>query len=254
MMNGSGLPAPFSLVRLDSAGSTNDEARRLALSGAAADLLAVSAIQQNSGRGRRSRAWVSPSGNLHCSLLVRIDGDLARAAQLGFAATVALVDGLRALVPQVSFRAKWPNDVLADDGGTARGKCCGMLLEPVGREWLIIGFGVNVVAAPPAGTLLYPACALADFGYGGGDLDVLAAFCQAFAPLLWEWRRDGFAPIREAWLHRARGVGETVVVRLEDETLSGIFAGLDGEGALLLDQGPLGLRRVFAGDVFFPPA
>lgn len=243
------LPTPFSLIRLDSVGSTNDEARRLALSGAAADLLVVSAIQQSEGRGRRARPWISPAGNLHCSTLIRLDGDLARAAQLGFAAAVALVDTFRTLVPGAAFTCKWPNDVLANDA-----KCCGMLLEPVARDWLIVGIGVNVVAAPPPGELLYPAASLAELGFGGTDLDVLAVFAEQFGPLVGEWRRDGFAPLREAWLHRARGLGEPIVVRLEGETLTGLFAGLDAEGALLLDQPSLGLRRIMAGDVYFPDA
>lgn len=241
------LSAPFSLIRLDRVDSTNDEVRRLALSGAAADLLVVSAIEQSQGRGRRARPWVSPPGNLHCSILIHIDGDLGRAAQLGFAAAVALVDGFHHLVPNVSFTCKWPNDVLAEGR-----KCCGMLLEPVGREWLIVGVGVNVVASPPPGELLYPVASLAEFGFAGDDLDVLAAFTQAFGPLVGEWRRDGFAPIREAWLHRARGLGEPVVVRLDGETPTGLFAGLDAEGALLLDQPTQGLRRILAGDVYFP--
>lgn len=241
------LPAPFSHIRLDSVGSTNDEARRLALSGAAADLLVVSAIDQSNGRGRRARPWVSPPGNLHCSTLIRLDGDLGRAAQLGFAAAVALVDAFRALVPQASFTCKWPNDVLAHGR-----KCCGMLLEPVRTEWLIVGIGVDVVAVPPPGELVYPVATLAECGFAGSDMDVLAAFAEAFGPLVNEWRRDGFAPIREAWLHRARGLGEPIVVRLEGETLTGLFAGLDAEGALLLDQASQGLRRILAGDVYFP--
>lgn len=245
------LPTPFRLIRLDSVGSTNDEARRLALSGAAADLLVVSAIQQQQGRGRRARPWISPAGNLHCSTLIRLNGDLGTAAQLGFAAAVALVDAFRTLVPDAAFTCKWPNDVLAEGSG-GRGKCCGMLLEPVGRDWLIVGVGVNVVAFPPPGELLYPATSLAELGYGGDDLEVLAAFAEHFGPLVGEWRRDGFAPVREAWLHRARGVGEPVVVRLEGETLTGLFAGLDAEGALLLDQPSHGLRRIMAGDVYFP--
>jgi birA, biotin-[acetyl-CoA-carboxylase] ligase region len=243
------LPAPFGHVRLDGVGSTNDEARRLALSGAAADCLVVSAERQSAGRGRRGREWVSPPGNLHCSTLIAIDGDLARAAQLGFAAAVALVDAFRALVPGIPFACKWPNDVLAEGR-----KCAGMLLEPVAGDWLILGIGVNVAAAPPPGALVYPACALADLGFAGSDTDVLAAFCAAFAPLLKAWRAAGFAPVRDAWTARARGVGGPVVVRLEGETLTGLFAGLDEEGALLLDQASQGLRRVFAGDVYFPAA
>lgn len=240
------LPTPFKLISLDSVGSTNDEARRLAQTSAAADLLVVSATRQSAGRGRRGRAWVSPAGNLHFSLLIRIHS-LSNAAQLGFAAAAALVRALTALVPGPVFQAKWPNDVLV------RGqKCAGMLLESSDGDWLVLGIGVNVAAAPPPLGLNHPACCLAELGFSGDAPTVLAAFCHEFLPLLAAWRRDGFAPVRQAWLGCARGLGEATVVRLERDTQTGIFTGLDDEGALLLDQGAGGTRRILAGDVFFP--
>lgn len=240
------LPAPFRPVRLDSVGSTNDEIRRLALSGAAADFLVVSAIQQSAGRGRRGRVWVSPAGNLHFSVLLKIQS-LASAAQLGFAAAVAVVDSLTELVPGPKFTAKWPNDVLMDGR-----KVAGMLLEPIAEDWLIVGIGIDVAEPPPPDAVLYPAAALVHAGFGGTDMDVLAAFCRHFAPRVKAWREGGFAPLRDAWIERARGIGAPVVVRLDTETLTGVFAGLDEEGALLLDAGSC-VRRVMAGDVYFPP-
>lgn len=242
------LPAPFGLISLDSVGSTNDEARRLAQSGAAADFLVVSAQSQSAGRGRRGRAWVSPAGNLHFSLLIRIQS-LSSAAQLGFAAAAALASALNGLLPQGQFQAKWPNDVMA-----AGRKCAGMLLESAGTDWLVLGIGVNVVAAPPPVGLNHPACALADLGFSGTADDVLTAFCTDFLPLVQAWRGQGFAPVRQAWLGCARGLGQPIVVRLETDTQTGLFAGLDEEGALLLDQGASGFRRILAGDVFFPEA
>ncbi len=241
------LPAPFRLIALDRVGSTNDEARRLAEEGAAADFLVVSAREQSQGRGRRGRSWVSPAGNLHCSVVLAIPGALGQAAQLGFAAAVALVDALSAVVPAGDFRCKWPNDVWAGNA-----KIAGMLLEPAGAGWLVLGLGVNVVAAPPIEAVERPAVALADLGYGGDAQAVLAAFCDHFGGWVGRWRGEGMAPIREAWIHRARGLGQAIIVRLEQETVSGQFAGLDGDGALLLDQAALGVRRIMAGDVFFP--
>ncbi|MGE4280706.1 MAG: biotin--[acetyl-CoA-carboxylase] ligase, partial [Magnetospirillum sp.] len=212
------LPAPFKLISLDDAGSTNDEARRLSQSETAADLLVVAATTQNAGRGRRGRAWVSPAGNLHASWLIRVDS-LHHAAQLGFAAASALVAALGELVPGPEFQAKWPNDVLASGR-----KCCGMLLESAGPHWLVLGIGVNVVAAPPPEGLNHAACSLADHGYEGGAVAVLEAFCRHFHPLLDDWRQTGFAPIRAAWLGCARGLGQPTVVRLEHDTLTGTFA------------------------------
>ena len=241
-----GLPAPFRLLALDRVGSTNDEARRLALEGAAADFLVVTANEQTSGRGRRGRTWVSPPGNLHCSTLLAI-GRLAEAAQLGFVAAIALVDALGGLCPGAEFRCKWPNDVLVDGA-----KVAGMLLEPAGEGWLVLGLGVDVASAPPADQVAYAAASLAGLGYHGDAGAVLAAFCAALGPWVARWRTEGFAPVRLAWLERCRGLGQPIVVRLEGDTVTGLFAGLDADGALLLDQAALGVRRLLAGDVFFP--
>ncbi len=57
------LPPAYRLVALDSVGSTNDEALRLASEGAEDGTL-VWAREQTSGRGRQGRSWSSPPGNL----------------------------------------------------------------------------------------------------------------------------------------------------------------------------------------------
>ncbi|MBI5165088.1 MAG: biotin--[acetyl-CoA-carboxylase] ligase [Magnetospirillum sp.] len=240
------LPAPFRLIRRSSVGSTNDEMRRLASSEAAADFLVLTACEQSAGRGRRGRTWISPPGNLHCSVLLKVPG-LAVAAQIGFVAAVALVDALAELAPAVDFRCKWPNDVLATGH-----KLAGMLLEPAGDGWVVLGLGVDVIAAPLG--VEFPATCLAELGCGADADAVLFAFCRHLAPWMNRWRSAGFAPIRAAWTARAQGVGEPVAVRLEGETRHGIFAGLDEEGALLLDAAAGVVQRIMAGDVFFPGA
>ncbi len=83
------LPDGYRLLRYDSIGSTNDEAKALARAGAAEDTL-VWAGEQTAGRGRRGRFWASPPGNLYLSLIVRPGVAPARAAQLGFVAALAL--------------------------------------------------------------------------------------------------------------------------------------------------------------------
>lgn len=237
------LPPPFSLVALDQVDSTNDEARRAAEAGAGHGLV-VWAGAQTAGRGRRGRTWMSPAGNLHASLVLHPGPRPAEAPQLAFVAAVALQEALAELVPAADFRVKWPNDVLCNGR-----KIAGMLLEQA-PPWIVLGIGVNIEVAPdPA---LYPTACLRQAGSGAAPFDVLAGFCGHFALWYDRWRDEGFAPLRQGWLARAIGVGGPVRVHLADATtLEGRFAGLDEQGALLLETSDRRTVPVLAGDVFF---
>ncbi len=242
------LPAGYRLHFHETIGSTNDEAKRLARLGAPEGTL-VWATEQTAGRGRRGWRWASPPGNLYCSLLLRPGGAPGRAAQLGFVAALALGEALDRLTgTALALRFKWPNDLLANGS-----KLAGILLEsetaPGGSiDFVAIGTGVNLVSGPHAAE--YPATSLAAEGLATltpGPL--LEVFVRRFDRWAARWREEGFAPVREAWLARATGVGKAILVRLERTTLAGRFVDLDENGALLLD-GADGRRRVAAGDVF----
>jgi len=237
------LPPPFDLVALGCIDSTNDEARRRALNGAGHGTV-VWAKEQTAGRGRRGRTWVSPPGNLHCSVVLHPGATMPDAPQLAFVAAVALREALAELAPAAVFQCKWPNDILC--GGR---KVAGMLLEAA-APWIILGVGVNLAQAPdPA---LYPTTCLRQAGSGAEAFDVLAGFCDCLAVWYERWITEGFAPLRAAWLAHGCGLGGPVTVRFADGSMmEGRFFGLDERGALLLDR-PDGSRYpVLAGDVFF---
>ena len=63
-----------------------------------------------------------------------------------------------------------------------------------------------------------------------------------------EWRRDGFETVRVAWLAKAGPIGMEVDVKLGEELVRGRFAGLDREGALLLDTAA-GPRKIVSGEL-----
>ena len=117
---------------------------------------------------------------------------------------------------------------------------------------LVVGVGINIAHAPE-GTE-FPATSLAAEGAAGLLVaGVLDGFLSRFAAWYRLWSAEGLAPVRAAWLARAAGLDGPVTVRLHRETLSGSFIGLDGDGALLLDPADGGpVRRIAAGDVFFP--
>jgi BirA family biotin operon repressor/biotin-[acetyl-CoA-carboxylase] ligase len=233
------LPDGWTLVALDSVGSTNDEAARLAEGGAAEGTL-VWAREQTGGRGRRGRQWASPVGNLYSSTVLRPDCLASHATELGFVAALAVSD----IVPSGrEVRVKWPNDVMVDGG-----KVAGILLESsIGQggvvEHIIAGIGVNVAFAPQLPEMRYPGAAL-----GGSVEAALEALARALARRLADWRHHGFEGVRAAWLAKAGPLGADVDVRLGEELVRGRFAGLDREGALLLDT-TAGPRKIVSGEL-----
>ncbi len=247
-MTAPGLPAFYRLGRFAEIDSTNEEAKREAARGAAEGTL-IWAHAQSAGRGRRGRHWVSVPGNLYMSVLLRPPVGPGAAAQLGFAAALAVGDAVLPLLPAAAGLAyKWPNDVLV--GGR---KISGILLESQatgeGRlDWLVVGIGVNLVSFPPDAE--FPATSLAAAGAAAIGVDaMLEAVAGRFHFWYERWRVDGFRPLREAWLERAAGIGAPIRVRLHNGESEGRFVGLDTEGALLIEDAA-GRRRIAAGDVF----
>lgn len=222
--------------------STNEEARRRAAAGDSGPLW-ITAGRQTAGRGRRGRSWDSAEGNLAATLLIHPDRPLAQWPQLGFAAAIAVADMAAHFAPASRIAVKWPNDVLADGR-----KLAGILLETAG-PMLAIGIGVNL-AAHPEGTE-FPAISLCALGAKPpSPKQALTLLAGNFAGWYEIWRKDGFAPIRDAWLARAAGLGQRIRARLTDREQSGVFEGIDQDGALLLTAGPR-TETIAAGEVFF---
>ena len=235
--------------RLD---STNAEGARLAagLTGPAW----VLAREQTSGRGRRARAWASPPGNFHGTLVLKPTESPDTVALRSFVAALALRDAFVAItgLPQ-AFALKWPNDVLLNGG-----KVAGILLESstsgAGVSALCIGIGVNLIAAPDAtqvepGALL-PVSLVAETGLRLTP----EAFLNHLAPAYARWESvftaEGFAPIRAEWLAHAARLGQRIIARTGRDTREGLFETIDASGNLVLrtDGGPI---AVPAAEVFF---
>lgn len=244
------LPPGYRLYAHESLESTQDEAKRLARE-EAPDGTLVTAGRQTAGRGRSSRPWASPPGNLYLSLVLRPDCPAGRGAQLGFVAALALGDVVQALFPAgADIRYKWPNDVLI--GGH---KLAGILLESSllpsgGIDWVVLGMGVNVTTHPDDAA--FPATDLCAAGAAQAKpAEVLSAFVERFDRLRAIWVRDGFAPVRAEWLARAWRLGGPVSVRTGGETrVDGTFRDLDATGAMLLTLPDGGERVLSYGDVF----
>lgn len=243
------MAAPVRIETLETVDSTNAECFRRADAG---DLgrLWVRAVRQSAGRGRQGRAWVSEPGNLYASLLLRDPAPPERLGQLPLVVALAVHDAVAVvLAPPLrpDLTIKWPNDLLL-----AGAKVAGILIEGRfgnGGQQVVVGIGVNCTHHPDAS--LYPTTSLAAAGQPTDAAALLGLLADRMETRLAEWEEGAFPAIREAWLARARGLGEPIRVRLQSETLDGRFRGLDADGRLLLDMAAGPSRVISAGDVFF---
>ena len=233
---------------LDVTDSTNAEALRRAAAGERGPLWLL-ARRQTAARGRRGRAWAMPPGNFAATLLMRPD---RAPAQRSFVAALALFDALGQASGRFwLFGLKWPNDVLLSGG-----KVAGILLEGAPNGALAIGFGVNLAEAPDPADLEPNAVRPTSLATGAEVCPTPEEFLSLLAPAFaaWEERflREGFAPIREAWLARATGLGEDIVARLPNRSLTGRFETVDPQGALVIVTRE-GRETLPAADVHFLP-
>ncbi|WP_424631177.1 biotin--[acetyl-CoA-carboxylase] ligase [Bradyrhizobium sp. SYSU BS000235] len=249
----------YRFTAFDSIGSTNTEALERARGGERGPLWLVTDLQ-TAGRGRRQRAWVSPRGNLAATVLETMDVQPSVAATLGFAAGLALEAALQAVSLEsvmrsggsaVSYRLKWPNDVLA--GGE---KLSGILLEAEtigGGLAVAVGMGTNIVASPE-GTP-HPATSLSTLGVNASAGDLFMALSDSWAELRGIWDNGrGFADIRRMWLERAAGIGETVSIQSNDTIIEGTFETIDDTGCMIVVDHNGRRRPIAAGDVYFGSA
>jgi len=241
------LAAGVRLIAHDVVGSTNSEALALARAGERGPLW-ISAGEQQAGRGRHGRSWVSPRGNLHASLLLTDPSPPDRAAELSFVAGLAVHDALcdvaSALGPALAL--KWPNDVLV--GGA---KVAGILIEGEGSDTLCVVIGIGVNCAHHPVDVPYAATDLSACGAVVTPASLLRALSGSMLARLREWDRGaGFASIRTHWLKRAANIGAEIEVRLAERSLSGRFQALDERGHLVVGLADGSRATIAAGDVF----
>jgi BirA family biotin operon repressor/biotin-[acetyl-CoA-carboxylase] ligase len=230
----------------------------------------IVAERQNAGRGRLSRSWVSPIGNLYFSLILQPKIAAQKLSEISFVASASLRLTLEKIgnninpspnqpyqgkasstLPQGEservFRKfevenKWPNDVLIN-----KKKVAGILLESdLQTGFVVLGIGVNVVSNPQ--NVMFEATNLKEFGAEILPQELLQKFLQEFDLLFQNYLDFGFKKTRNIWLEKAFSLHEKIRINLESEIIEGVFVGIDEFGNLLLQQAAQ-VRKISVGDV-----
>ncbi|HLJ99792.1 MAG TPA: biotin--[acetyl-CoA-carboxylase] ligase [Streptosporangiaceae bacterium] len=232
-------------------GSTN--ADLLARAGAGEpEGLVLAAEEQDAGRGRMGRRWVSPPHSaLMFSVLLRPAVPPARWGWLPLLTGVAVASAVRE-VAEVTGVLKWPNDVLRDGR-----KLAGILAEAADGA-VVVGIGLNVSTTaeelPPPRPGALPATSL--LLSGASVLDRAALLTAILASLelrylAWQAAGGNPEPVRAEYTGMCDTLGRQVQVELPSgQVLSGEAVGVDSDGRLVVSRsGDSSEVAVAAGDV-----
>lgn len=130
------------VLYFDTIDSTNTKAQELAEKGYQSGTLVV-ADKQDSGKGRRGRSWVSPSGTgIFMTLMIKPDINPNNASMLTLVAALAVAKAITSVTGEEAL-IKWPNDIVVNGK-----KVCGILTEMNAQfdyiNHIVVGIGINV--------------------------------------------------------------------------------------------------------------
>lgn len=130
------------VLYFDTIDSTNTKAQELAEKGYPSGTLVV-ADKQESGKGRRGRSWVSPSGTgIFMTLMIKPDINPNNASMLTLVAALAVAKAITSVTGEDAL-IKWPNDIVVNGK-----KVCGILTEMNAQfdyiNHIVVGIGINV--------------------------------------------------------------------------------------------------------------
>ncbi len=238
---------------LDEIDSTNNYAKKLALSGSPHGTL-ITANHQTSGRGRHGHTFESPAGTgLYMSLILRpsIDDKAERFQMITIANAVAVCLAAEDLYPDFRGRLgiKWVNDIYL------RGrKITGILTEAVSSfesgeiESVVTGIGINITTHEFSDDVSRTAGAMFEGEEPAFSREVL---CARVADQVMDFAENLDNPeIIAAYRERSILTGENITYMKNNAQSFGHVEGIDDSGGLVILNESGELETLRSGEVF----
>jgi BirA family biotin operon repressor/biotin-[acetyl-CoA-carboxylase] ligase len=212
--------------------------------------------------------WTRRADRLDCAVVLEPDQPLAASLPVVYVALLGLSDALGALgPPNIPVTFGWP-DRIEVNGGTVGGVRVAAAEVRGGADaipdWMVLGVSVQVHGFPDDDSpgLRADRTALHEEGFGEVETPaLLESFSRHFLAWMNTWQDDGFDQVCAAWIARASDYDGEVSLTVSGEaeaeaeavTVTGMFTGIDGAGALLLGTED-GVRRVGLGAALLEPS
>lgn len=248
----------YSVIFFDKIDSTSLEAKRLIDRGVA-DSYVITASEQSLGKGRDGKFWCSPKGNLYFSIVFSHKNKLSNLSQISLVVSLSCYEAVQHLLENselslfpMSFKIKWPNDLLINDK-----KFCGILLESVPYinsskgeliNYLVIGIGINLVSSPKDSNYLSTSLQEEGIQYNSYNA-LLHKIMERFTINYKLWQTEGFSNIRSKWIKNAYNIDKKISVNMNGKKIFGFFKDLDDEGQMIIESDCGDIHKIATCDI-----
>ena len=236
---------------LDEVDSTNTRALAVANDLSKDTPFLIGADRQTAGRGRGSNKWWGAEGSLMFSIgidVVQLGLTTLEWPRFSLITGLAISETMNWFLPHARVGVKWPNDVWID----AR-KVCGILIEQASQSpsRLIVGIGINVnnsfEKAPEDQRQIAVSMRDSAGGTTFSRTDVLIEFLSRWDNLA-QQLSSGSINLSERWSRSCVLMGNPISITNGSDEKTGICAGIDDDGGLLL-RTAFTTERCYAGTV-----
>lgn len=237
------------VVYYDETDSTNNRAKDSGEKNGAHGTLFI-ADKQNAGKGRRGRAWESPSGkSIYMTILLRPQITPDKAPMLTLIMGLSVAEGIRK-VSGAETAIKWPNDIVMN-----KKKVCGILTEMATEmeyvNYVVIGVGINVnqeyfsEGIKEIATSLYE-----ETGTVYQRSELIAAVLERFEKNYEMFLETGdLSGIRKAYDSILVNRGQEVKVLEPGNEYRAVAEGINKNGELIVRLSDGRQKNIFAGEV-----
>ncbi|MFH1798381.1 MAG: biotin--[acetyl-CoA-carboxylase] ligase [Candidatus Omnitrophota bacterium] len=230
-----------SIYHYEDIDSTNAKAYELADKGAEEGTV-VFAETQSRGKGRMGRAWISPSGGIYMSIVLRPRSEPSGIGAITLVSALAIARAIQD-VRAVGCGIKWPNDILIEGK-----KVCGILTEIKAEsdkiDFLILGIGINVNVdlkkLPKTSTSLQ-----------ADRIRLVQCALKEIEKVYYQFLKQGFVSLRDECKALSCVIKKQVVIKDHARLTEGVVVDIDERGAMVVKTDDGALRHIFSGDVMF---
>jgi BirA family biotin operon repressor/biotin-[acetyl-CoA-carboxylase] ligase len=213
--------------------------------------MVIIAEEQTGGIGRMGRAWVSPSGGIWVTVVLKPHIPIDRVFMITMAGSVAVARAIRREF-DLGALIKWPNDVFIGNK-----KVAGLLLELSAEadtvHYCLLGMGIDVNVPLNQFSLALQkdiTSISAELGHEVDRASFLARILKEFENHYLLIESEEYDTIIREWKSLSCTLDRRVDIRTLKNSFSGEAVDIDEYGALIIRKDNGKLERVIAGDCF----